>query len=181
MKVFINPGHAPEGNPDPGACNVYTCLRECEVTAEVGLLTAHYLNAVGIETEILQSDSLYEVCQKANASEADLFISIHCNSAANPAANGTETWYCHGSKNGANLAKYINGQILWTFDTADRGIKEARPGVNGLYVLTNTDMPAVLVELAFISNSEDLVLLTERQEDFARAIARGVTDYMGGM
>ena len=79
MKVFINPGHAPEGNPDPGACNVYTGLRECDVTAEVGRLTAHYLNAVGIETEILQSDSLYEVCQKANASEADLFISIHCN------------------------------------------------------------------------------------------------------
>lgn len=86
MKVFINPGHAPEGNPDPGACNVYTGLRECDVAAEVGRLTAHYLNAVGIETEILQSDSLYEVCQKANASEADLFISIHCNSAANPAA-----------------------------------------------------------------------------------------------
>ena len=128
MKVFINPGHAPEGNPDPGACNVYTGLRECDVAAEVGRLTAYYLKAVGIETEILQSDSLYEVCQKANASEADLFISIHCNSAANPAANGTETWYCHGSKNGANLAKYINGQILWTFDTADRGIKEARPG-----------------------------------------------------
>ena len=166
MKVFINPGHAPEGNPDPGACNVYTGLRECDVAAEVGRLTAHYLNAVGIETEILQSDII--------------FISIHCNSAANPAANGTETWYCHGSKNEANLAKYINGQILWTFDTADRGIKEARPGVNGLYVLTNTNMPAVLVELAFISNSEDLVLLTERQEDFARAIARGVTDYANG-
>ena len=71
MKVFINPGHAPEGNPDTGACNVYTGLRECDVAAEVGSLTAHYLNAVGIETEILQSDSL--------------FISIHCNSAANPA------------------------------------------------------------------------------------------------
>ena len=106
-----------------------------------------------------------------------IFISIHCNSAANPAANGTETWYCHGSKNGANLAKYINGQILWTFDTADRGIKEARPGVNGLYVLTNTNMPAVLVELAFISNQDDVILLTENQDDFARAIERGITDY----
>lgn len=43
MKVFINPGHAPEGNPDPGACNVYTGFRECDVAAEVGSLTAHYL------------------------------------------------------------------------------------------------------------------------------------------
>ncbi len=181
MMVFINAGHAPNGHPDPGACSRSTGLRECDVALKVGELTAKYLNAVGIETVVFQNDALSEVCHRANKLEADLFISIHCNSAANPAANGTETWYCHGSKNGANLAKYINGQILWTFDTADRGIKEARPGVNGLYVLTNTDMPAVLVELAFISNSEDLVLLTERQEDFARAIARGVTDYMGGM
>lgn len=43
MKVFINPGHAPEGNPDPRACNVYTGFRECDVAAEVGSLTAHYL------------------------------------------------------------------------------------------------------------------------------------------
>ena len=54
----------------------------------------------------------------------------------------------------------------------------ATPGINGLYVLSNTDMPAVLVELAFISNAEDVVLLTEQQDEFARAIARGVTDYM---
>ena len=42
-------------------------------------------------------------------------------------------------------------------------------------------MPAVLVELGFISNAEDVVLLTEQANEFARAIARGVTDYMGGM
>ena len=49
---------------------------------------------------------------------------------------------------------------------------------NGLYVLTNTDMPAVLVELAFISNEDDEKLLRNNQDDFARAIARGVTDYL---
>ena len=57
-------------------------------------------------------------------------------------------------------------------------MKIATPGVNGLYVLTNTDMPAVLVELAFISNADDVVLLTEKQDEFARAIARGITDYL---
>ena len=62
-------------------------------------------------------------------------------------------------------------------DTVDRGIKEARPGTNGLYVLTNTDAVAVLVELAFISNADDSRLLENNQDDFARAIARGVTDY----
>ena len=57
--------------------------------------------------------------------------------------------------------------------TTDRGIK-SRPG---LLVLRQTDMPAVLVEMAFIDNDSDGDLLTNRQDDFARAIARGVTDY----
>lgn len=56
-------------------------------------------------------------------------------------------------------------------------MKIATPGINGLYVLTNTDMPAVLVELAFISNDEVEELLSGSQDDFARAIARGITDY----
>ena len=60
----------------------------------------------------------------------------------------------------------------------DRGVKIATPGVNGLYVLTNTDMPAVLVELGFISNPDDAAKLKSRLDDFARAVARGVTDYI---
>ena len=57
--------------------------------------------------------------------------------------------------------------------TTDRGIK-SRPG---LLVLRQTDMPAVLVETAFIDNDEDAALLTGKTDEFARAIARGVTDY----
>lgn len=57
--------------------------------------------------------------------------------------------------------------------TKDRGIKE-RPG---LIVLRDTAMPAVLIETAFIDNDEDCQLLLEKTDDFARAIARGVTDY----
>ena len=76
------------------------------------------------------------------------------------------------------MAGCINNEIVETMGTTDRGVKVARPGINGLYVLTNTDMPAVLVELAFINNSYDVVLLTEKQDEFARAIARGVTDYL---
>ena len=79
MKVFINPGHAPNGVPDPGAVSDVTGLRECDVALSVGKLVEHYLNAVGIETAVLQSDELYEVCSEANNLDADLFISIHCN------------------------------------------------------------------------------------------------------
>ena len=121
---------------------------------------------------------MYEVCHRANKLEADLFISIHCNSVESPYAEGTETWYCNGSSAGRMLAECIQDQIVDSLNTVDRGIKVAVPGKNGLYVLTNTDMPAVLVELAFISNEDDEKLLRNNQDDFARAIARGVTDYL---
>lgn len=48
----------------------------------------------------------------------------------------------------------------------------------GLAVLRETDMPAVLVETAFITNEEDVQLLMNQKDEFARAIARGVTDYI---
>ena len=178
MKIFINPGHAPNGCPDPGTCNKYTGLRESDVAANVGALVARYLNNVGIVTEVMQSDMLSQICIEANNSGADYFISIHCNSAENPQANGTEIWCCYGSDEGNRLAGCINDEIVEALGTTDRGVKVARPGVNGLYVLTNTAMPAVLVELAFISSSDDVVLLTDKQDEFARAIARGVTDYL---
>ena len=178
MKVFLNPGHAPNGEPDPGAVNEETGLRECDVAKNVADLVAYYLNAAGVSTDVLQSDSLGEISQAANDSGADLFISIHCNSAEAAAATGTETWACAGSSAGHALAACIQNQIVDALGTVDRGVKTATPGVNGLYVLTNTDAPAVLVELAFISNDDDEQLLEEKQDDFARAIARGVTDYI---
>lgn len=78
MKVFLNPGHAPNGHPDPGAVNEETGLCESDVALAVGKSAASYLNAAGVETELLQSDSLYEICETANSSDADIFVSIHC-------------------------------------------------------------------------------------------------------
>ena len=175
MKVFLNAGHAPSGNPDPGACGFG--LRECDVAKNVADLVVGYLTAAGVEVVgNLQSDSLEEVVDVSNESEADLFISIHCN-ACNGNARGTEVWYYHRSANGELLADCIRNQIVDALGTADRGSKGAKPGINGLYVLSNTGATAVLVELAFIDNEEDAQLLCDRQDDFARAIARGVTDY----
>lgn len=177
MKVFLNPGHAPNGNPDPGAVNEETGLRECDVALAVGKAAESYLNAAGVETELLQSDSLYEICETANSNDADIFVSIHCNAAEAEEANGTETWACAGSYRGSKLANCIQSQLVDALDTTNWGVKIATPGVNGLYVLTNTDMPAVLVELAFITNPGDEEILANAQDALARAIARGVTDY----
>ena len=177
MKVFLNAGHAPNGNPDPGACGYG--LRECDVARNVADLVAGYLAAAGVEVGgCLQSDSLHEVVSASNCSGADVFISIHCN-ACNGTANGTEVWHYYGSGEGEKLAQCIQNQIVDALGTVDRGVKGAKPGVNGLYVLSNTDAVAVLVELAFIDHAGDAELLRSRQDEFARAIARGVTDYEG--
>ena len=177
MRVFLNPGHAPNGNPDPGACGYG--LRECDVARNVADLVAGYLAAAGVEVVgCLQSDSLEEVVDSSNNSDADVFISIHCN-ACNGSANGTEVWHFYGSGAGEKLASFIQNQIVDALRTVDRGVKGAKPRVNGLYVLSNTNAVAVLVELAFIDHASDAELLRSRQDEFARAIARGVTDYEG--
>lgn len=177
MKVFLNPGHAPGGVPDPGACNPVTGLRESDVAAKIGALVRKYLEAAGCTVEMLQSNDLYEITSASNNWDADIFVSIHCNSVPDPSANGTECWHYYSSTAGRTLAKCIQKQIVDSLPVADRGTKGAEPGVNGLYVLTNTDAVACLVETAFISNPGDEDLLETRQDDFARAIARGITDF----
>ena len=177
MRLFLNPGHAPDGNPDPGACGYG--LRECDVAKNVTDLVAGYLAAAGVEVGgCLQSDSLHEVVSASNRRGADVFISIHCN-ACNGVAQGTETWHFYESGAGEKLARCIQNQIVDALGTTDRRVKGAKPGVNGLYVLSNTDAVAILVELAFIDHAGDAQLLRSRQDEFARAIARGVTDYEG--
>ena len=171
MKVFLNPGHAPDGNPDPGACGCG--LRECDVAKSVADLVEHYLVGAGIEVVgNMQDDSLYAITSAANGSNADVFLSIHCH-AFNGEAHGTETCVYLGSTRSSQLGECIQRQIVDSLDTTDRGLKD-HPG---LYVLKHTDMPAILIELAFIDNEDDAALLRDNQDDFARAIARGVTDY----
>lgn len=184
MKVFINPGH--DQKYDSGAVNPNTGLRECDVAAEVGALVVDYLEAAGCECQIMQSDNLAPtpagrseyadrqgptVTETANDWGADIFVSIHCN-AANTTAQGTEV-ECYGSGTGEQLAQCIQSQIVDSIGTTDRGVKY----MPQLLVLKYTDMPAVLVEMAFIDNDDDAELLAGKQDEFARAIARGVTDY----
>lgn len=187
MKVFINPGH--DIDYDSGAVSPRSGLRECDVAAHVGTLVKHYLEAAGCTCELMQSDNLAPtsigrsryadrqgptVTETANAWDADIFVSIHCNSAEAEEACGTETFaYDLDGGEGEKLATCIQDQIVDALNTVDRSVK-ANPK---LFVLRYTAMPAVLVELGFISNAGDEELLATRQDDFARAIARGVTDY----
>lgn len=171
MKIFINPGHSVNVGEDPGACS--NGLREADVVLNIGRRVENYLRAVGCEVKLFQYDGLHEICADANAWGADLFVSIHCNAADNPQAHGTETFYGYGSEVGENFAMCIQNQIVKSLGTTFRKVADA-----GFAVLMGTAMPAVLVETAFISNPTEAKLLVDREDDFARAIARGVTDFL---
>lgn len=166
MRIFINPGHDP--NIDPGACGNGLC--EADVVLKIGRRVEGYLRAVGYDVKLFQYDGLEEICAVSNEWNADLFVSIHCN-AATGTAKGTET-FTSGSAKSKRLANCIQTQLVNSLPVEDRGVKSA-----GFYVLKYTDAPAVLVETAFIDNPDDAKLLVEREDDFARAIARGISDY----
>lgn len=172
MKVFINPGH--DIDLDSGAVNPVYGTRECDVARNAGKMLARYLQAAWCETRTLQSDDLGLVCSESNNWGADVFVSLHCN-AFNTQARGTETLY--KSFNGRRLAKDIQSQIIRSINTVDRGIKKR----DDLWVLNGTDATAVLVEMAFIDNKYDHSLLVNNLDTIVRAIARGITDYAGGV
>ena len=179
MKVFINPGHAPNGNPDPGAINQSLKMRECDVALDVGMWVEKYLNSWSIETKLVQDDSLAYVCSESNKFDADVFVSIHCN-AFNAKARGTETWYFYNSKNGLKLAECVQYTLQDKGGRLDRGVKPAKPGVNGLYVLTNTNAPAVLVEIGFIDQLDDAVYMHNHKDYIGLQIARGIYKFLTG-
>ena len=182
MKIFINPGHMV--GIDSGAVNRNLGVTEAAIVLDISNLVEKYLKQAGYEVMSLQSDNLNgespsfkNVCATANDWGADAFVSIHCN-AFNTEARGTETLCYSVNGEGGRLAKTIHNQLMPTLKTLDstipdRGIKERKE----LTVLRRTDMPAVLVEVAFIDNEADVKLLINKKDDIARAIARGVSDF----
>lgn len=94
LRIFINPGH--DMDLDPGACA--NGIREVDIALAIGQEVKKIMEGIGYPCQLIQSDNLTgetpsrpNVCGTANASGADIFVSIHCNSAGNPGAEGTET------------------------------------------------------------------------------------------
>ena len=173
MKIFINPGHCI--GCDNGATGYG--LNEATVAMRIAKRVSRYLAAVGYNTKVFQSDELAEVVDVANYWDTDLFVSIHCN-AFNGSAQGTETIYYENSIEGKKLAQAIQRQIVSKLGTVDRGIKDKIAGGYDAYVVKYSNCPAVLVETAFIDNYHDNSLLADYEDEFARAIACGITDYV---
>lgn len=174
--VVIDPGH---GGNDTGAIGIGG-LREIDVVLPISKQVRDILEQNGVQVvmtrEYDQEVELEPRTQLANRVNADLFISIHANAIdmTRPDVNGIETYYFQ-SRSGQLLAQYIHNSILQTTGSPNRGVREAR-----FYVLRHTQMPAVLVEVGFVTGAQDAAKLADPayRSLMAEAIARGILQYM---
>ena len=117
-----------------------------------------------------------ERVQLANKLKADVFVSIHGNSVvASPQTTGTETFYYQRSSS-KNLADVIHKHLIEAIGLKDRGVKNG-----SLQVIRETTMPAVLLEIGFLSNPEEEVALFSDsfQDKATQAIVDGIKEYVG--
>lgn len=178
MKIFIDPGH---GGNDPGAIGA-AGTRESNVVLGAGLELEKILKSAGFETAMSRRTdmeiSLANRAELANSTEADLFISIHCNGFTNSGARGTEVYSYMGNSEGEKLSKTVLECLCDELGTLNRGTKK-----ENFAVLRLTKMPAILIETAFITNPEEEQMMLEEgfSERAAKAIAEGVFKYLGIM
>ena len=152
MRLFIDPGH---GGKDSGAIGP-TGFEEKVFNfhvAELLELACHY---AGWDTMWSRDHDVnvseLQSALNANAWEADYYVSIHANGAG-PQAHGCEVLYWNGSSRGAAWAGQLQDELLSRFpQLRNRGTKPKFPGDRGATVLRRTNMPAVLIEPAFITN-----------------------------
>ena len=183
IKIYIDQGHNPSGFNTGAEGNGFF---EQDITYEIGVRLYDLLALNPDFTPRLSrttpstilgtsnSSSLTERVRQANAWGADIFLSLHTNAATNPRASGSEALiYSRSSTVAYNLATDILKELNLVTGLRNRGVIE-RPG---LYVLRRTQMPAVLVEMGFISNSYDAELMAYSPGLFAEGIYRGITEY----
>lgn len=184
IKIYIDQGHNPL-NPNAGAEG--NGLREQDLVYEIGIQLADRLRANGNfdvrlsrptpDTQIgsSNSSSLRLRVEDANRWGADYFISLHTNASSVPAATGSEAFAYSEPSAAFSLGEDILYWLNRTTGLRNRGMKVR----SGLYVLRRTSMPAVLVELGFITNPNDAMLMLERPDLFAEGIYQGILEYTG--
>lgn len=176
VDLALDAGH---GGIDPGVVGP-TGLMEKECNLYIAKKCEEILKGQGVTVkQTRQDDSFLNLSgrvQIANDAKAKYFLSIHVNSADVDTAHGTEAYVLAKGGEGEKLAREVLNYLVGATGLADRGVKFAN-----LVVLRDTDMPAVLVEVCFISNPAEESLL--RDDDFkdkvALAISKGFLSYVG--
>ena len=217
--IVIDPGH---GGKDPGAIGSKG-LQEKDVVLKVARKVAAVLEKETSYTVILTRNRdvyipLEERTAIANTKEADLFVSIHANSAPNKKASGVETYYLSlattreemraaARENAASKSQLSDLQTILKDLMQNSKIEESAKlagsvqgqlvqGLNGRYrvnnlgvkkapfiVLIGAQMPAILTEIAFLSNREEERLLRDERylDAIARHIVGGITHYVSNL
>ena len=182
IRIYIDQGHNPTNYHNTGAEG--NGLYEQDITYNIGCQLADMLRNDGRfevllsrpdEDTVLGSDvpsSLKARVNGASEFDADYFISLHINSFTNDAANGIEVFSADDNESYSFGRSLLQGMVAST-SLNDRGMKPS----SELYLLENADMPVVLLEMGFISNSSDSQLLSESPDLFAEGIYNGIVNY----
>lgn len=174
LVVVLDAGH---GGKQPGASSV-TGKKEKDFNLAVILKVKQLLDAeTGIQAVYTRVDDktlgLQDRVDIAEKAGADIFISVHANSWT-ASTNGTETYYTR--KESLELAKVMHKHLVAATGLKDNGVR-----TKSLHVTRETSMPAVLLEVGYLSNKkEEAILYSEKlQNDVAREIVAGIKEYLG--
>ncbi|MBM7706107.1 N-acetylmuramoyl-L-alanine amidase, partial [Chryseomicrobium aureum] len=170
-KIIIDAGH---GGKDSGAVGV-TGLVEKEVNLSTATYLKQELEARGATVLMIRSnDTFYELVERttlSNTTDFDAFVSIHADSYSRDSRGSTTFYNSTTSYNGpksAQLAQSIQTNLIANIGTYNRGFRDAT-----YFVIRNNELPAVLVELAFLSNPTEEAML--KTTDFRKRAAVGIT------
>lgn len=172
--VVIDAGH---GGRDPGAVGIGG-LQEKDVVMDISNQVSRLLEQNGVQVVMTRQDDreidLAPRVQLANRVNADIFVSIHANAIdmSRPEVNGIETYYY---SSGLRLAQTIHNSLLQGTGARDRRVRQAR-----FYVLRHTSMPAVLLEVGFVTGAEDAPRLANAayRTQLAQSIVQGILQYL---
>lgn len=171
IKVFISAGH---GGKDPGA--IGNGLKEKDLNLKIATECAKFLDLNNVLVKLSRTtdedDPVGQEVAEANAFHADIAISFHENAGG---GNGSETWYYANSSKSKELAEYM--------ETASSQLGQNSRGVKpttSLYFLNKTAMPAVLVETAFIDNTDDISIIDTEAEltIFGQVYGKAILNYI---
>jgi len=184
IKIFIDQGHNPT-NPNAGA--EANGVREQDINYEVGVRLAALLNSNpnfearlsrNTPTEQLGTStttSLQARVYAANSWGADFFISLHGNISEDTSVSGSEAYVYRSNSPAYYMATRILEGLHNATGLTNRGVQVT----THLFVLRRTSMPAVLVEMGYLSNPNDAYLLSTDPQSFARGIYNGILAYYG--
>ncbi|MCH5212716.1 MAG: N-acetylmuramoyl-L-alanine amidase [Oscillospiraceae bacterium] len=187
--IMLDAGH---GGSDPGAMGKLDgkTINEKDLTLSITYKVKAILEANGYTTSMTRTGdtlpSLSERPEQANSEGCALFVSIHINSAEAEEANGTEVYWSQenvdktkdAKVNGKDFAQYVLNGMLKYMSSTNRGVRQANWAVT-----RRSDMPAILAEVGFISNEEELrkMCSDDYQNKTAKGIAEGIINMLKNM